>query len=206
MADTLDVLSLAEGKQAVNITTTDHDDEIARHITAVSRILDAECGPVVQRTITAEIHQGRGTPSLWVNHPPVVSVTTVREAIGGTITNLSAVAFGGTTDGYYLNPDLMGQIGRRYGGQPSAWGRDSQVEFTYVAGRYANTAAVDARFKTCAASILRRLWKREAGTWAQSSDFFEQIDPQSPGIGFYRVARPIIDDLLPDQRKPPSIG
>jgi hypothetical protein len=205
VADTLDLLTLNEGKTAVNIPTvnTDHDTELAQHITAVSRIIDAECGPVVQRTITAEIHPGGGVVRL--NYAPIVSVSLVREASGGSISNISAVAYGGSGDGYYIDPHLTGQIFRSYGGLRYGWDAGSEIEVTYVAGRYANTAAVDARFKACAASVLRRLWKRELGTWAQSSDFFETTS-DSAGIGFFKVAKPIIDEMLRDQRKPPAVA
>ncbi len=57
MSDTLDVISLAEGKSAVGITTgdTSQDTALAQKITAVSRRIDRLCGPVVQRTVTDEV-------------------------------------------------------------------------------------------------------------------------------------------------------
>jgi|SRR5688572_25747267 len=205
MADTLDLLTLAEGKTAVNIPTanTDHDTELAQHITAVSRIIDAECGPVVNRTVTAEIHGGG---PLYVNHQPLVSVSLVREASGSTITTHSAVAFGAVTDGYHIDPAGTGRIYRTSGGYRYDWDWGNQIEITYVAGRAANTAAVDPRFKAAAASILRRLWKRESGTWAQSPSFFEGEIGEVTDIGFYRVAKPIIDDMLRDQKRPKAIA
>ena len=123
----------------------------------------------------------------------------VRENQSGVLTTRSAVAFGGTTIGYYVDPSLSGRIYYASGGSFSDWPCSSQVEVTYVAGRAASTAAVDARFKTCAGSILRRLWKRESGTWAQSASFFETDDAQIGDIGFFKVAKPIINELLWDQ-------
>lgn len=204
MSDTLDILTLEEGRTAINMPTgtSDHDAEIAQQITAVSRMIDAACGPVVQRTVTAEIHDA--TSTLWLRHSPVVSVTLVRTAAGGTITTLDPVSFGGTTDGYTV--DLTsGRLGRSYGGSVASWGY-GQVEVTYVAGRYATTAAVDARFKTCAASVLRRLWKREAGTWAQSADFLADLGNDTPSLGFFRVAKPIIDEMLCDELVLPGVA
>lgn len=207
MADTLDILTLTEGKAAINMeaSNTDHDDEIARQITAVSRMIDAACGPVVQRTITAEIHDG-GVSALYLQSP-VVSVSLIRYASGGSVETLDAVAFGASTSGYSI--DLTsGRLLRRFGGSQGTWGTGSQIEATYVAGRYADTASVDARFKECAAAVLRRLWKREAGTWAQSSSFFEQLgDGDAPiGTGFFRVAKPIIDEMLWDELVLPGIA
>lgn len=206
MADTLDILTLSEGHTAVNIpsSNTDYDTELAQQITAVSRIIDAECGPVVQRTISAELHAGGGP--VFLRNTPVVSITTVREAAGAGITTHSAVTFGQATSGYSLDLHLPGVLYYNVGGYPYGWTAGNTVEVTYVAGRYASTAAVDARFKSCAAAILRRLWKRESGTWAQSSDFFVSQDGQVDTVGFFRVAKPIIDDMLRDQRVGPVIA
>ena len=202
MADTLDILTLPEAKTALNIDAlnVDHDDEIAQHVTAISRIIDDECGPVVQRTITAELHDGGGA-SIVLRHAPVASVTTLREAAGSTITTLTAVGFGETGDGYSLKD---GVLSRRFGGSVSSWTSGNALEVTYVAGRYASTAAVDAKFKAAAAAILRRLWKREAGAWAQSPEWFEQLGGGNDtpiGSGFFRVAKPIIDEMLPRERQ-----
>lgn len=193
MADTLDVLTLAEGHTAINLptATTDYDAELAMQITAISRLMDDEVGRVVQRVVTDELHDG-GTWALVTRQWPVASFTTVTEDLAGTPTVLTA---------YRKEPFdriaslFSGRIERNTNTFPDGrW----NTKVTYVAGRYAATASVDARFKSCAGSILRRLWKRESGTWAQSSDFFEGLDSQA-GTGFYRVAKPIIDEMLPDE-------
>ena len=207
MADTLDILTLPEAKTAVNIDAlnVDHDDEIAQHVTAISRIIDDECGPVVQRTITAELHDAGGA-RIYLRYAPVASVTTLREAAGSTITTLSSVAFGGTGDGYSLKD---GVLSRRVGGRVASWSYGDTVEVTYVAGRYASTAAVDAKFKSAASAILRRLWKREAGAWAQSPEWFEQLgggDASPIGSGFFRVAKPIIDEMLWREQSMPGVA
>lgn len=193
MADTLDVLTLAEGHTAINLpsATTDYDTELALQITAISRLLDDEVGRVVQRAVTDELHDG-GKWVLVTRQWPVASFTTVTEDLAGTPTVVTA---------YRKEP--FDRIASLFSGRIE---HDTRVftdgrwntKVTYVAGRYANTAAVDARFKSCAGAILRRLWKRESGTWAQSSDFFEGLDNQV-GSGFFRVAKPIIDEMLPDE-------
>lgn len=197
MADPLDLLSLDDGKAAINMDSSnvEHNDELARHITAISRIIDDACGPVVIRTITNEVHHiGPDALAVYLDQQPVQSVTTVSEFTGGTTTVLSAVAFGAVTSGYYAG-GRTGVLSRRRSGEPYAWPAGGAVQVTYVAGRYADTASVDPRFADAAAAILRRLWKREAGAWAQSSTFFEDGDSQL-GSGFFRVARPIIEEML----------
>lgn len=208
MADTLDVLTLSEGHKAINLSdaTTEHDAELASFITAVSRILDKECGPVVQRTVTDELLDG-GRREVNLRLWPVSSITSVTEYSSGTSVALTAETVtslpssGYATDSYGSEPALLsGRLIRRSNGSdtPFPAGRRN-VKVTYVAGRYATTATVDARFKTCAASILRRLWKRESGTWAQSSAFFEGVDAQVSDVGFFKVAKPIIDEMLHDE-------
>lgn len=207
MADTLDVLSLANAKLAINMdaATVAHDIVLARHITAISRIIDDACGPVVIRAVTAEVHDG-GASTVLLRRRPVTSVSLVREVTSpGTIETRAAAAWGSATDGYYLppwdrDPTLKSGVVRRMGyGSPIPWTcGDDTVEVTYVGGRYATTATVDARFADAAGAVLRRLWKREAGTWATSPEFYENVDPQA-GSGFFRVARPIINEMLDEE-------
>lgn len=210
MADTLDVISLTAAKVALNIDddNTDYDAELARQITAVSRVMDEIVGPVVVRTITTEEHLGnRGIIAL--RRRPVTSITTVREVLYGAAQTVSAVAFGGSSDGYRAlkwerNPSLLsGLLRRRRYGCHAPWG--DEVEVTYVAGRYANTAAVDARFVEAAAGVLRRLWKREAGTWAQSASVFADLDA-SPGSPFFRAVEPVIRELIGDEVQTDLVG
>ncbi len=173
MADLLDVLTLMEGMAAVNMPkgNSDHDDDLAMQITAVSRMLDAACGPIVQRTITAEVHDASSVVRLTA---PVASVSLVRAATGGSVSTLNPVSFGGTTDGYRI--DLAtGQLRRSIAGSVAPWG-SGQVEVTYVAGRFANTGAVDARFKMCASLMLSDIWKQMSAAWAQTPEFFDALN------------------------------
>lgn len=207
MADTLDVLSLTDAKAAISMSAsnTAHDAELARHITAISRILDDVVGPIVRRTITDEEHVGRRR-TVQLRRWPVYSVTSVEEDDRGTVTVLSAAAFGSTTDGYRArkldrDPTLLsGVLHRRRYGRDALWADEVQV--TYVAGRYATTAAVDARFAEACASVLRRIWKREAGTWQQSSDVLAQLaggDDLGAGSAFFRAVKPLVEELLFDE-------
>lgn len=209
MADLLDILNLDEAKRAISMSTgtVQNDDVLASQVTAVSRLIDDNCGPVVQRTITNEYHEGGSV--ILLQHVPVASITTLNEAWGGTVNLLSPVAFGSnTTDGYYApsslnDPSLLsGSLFRRCGSSSRIW---AAVEVTYVAGRYEDTASVDQRFKECAGAVLRRLWKREAGTWAQSATFFDDNATQYAS-GFFQVAKPIISEMLWSDMRPPRVA
>ena len=169
MADTLDLISLAEGKSAVGITTgdTSQDTALALKITAVSRRIDRLCGPVVQRTVTDEVHPG-GRPWVQVRRWPVASFTTVTEYDATAPTVLTLEDFDTQpTDGFLperweSTPTAVfnGKIWRRASGQ-GCWfpvGPEA-VKVTYVAGRAANTAAVDPAFKEAAGIALKNVWR-----------------------------------------------
>lgn len=209
MADLLDIVTLDEAKRAINGETSNaiDDDLLGRHATAVSRLIDRFCGPVVQRTVTNEYHPW-GHKVILLQRWPVASITTVQESCGGSASTLTALSFGASGDGYWAPPALddptllAGSLFRRQGWGDRQWG---EVQITYVAGRYADTGLVDARFKDAAGSMLRRLWKREAGTWAQSATFFDDNANQYAS-GFFQVAKPILTEMLWADMQPPRVA
>lgn len=167
--DTLNVLTLLEGRLAVGISDTDtrYDLPLAQKIAAVSRRLDRLCGPIVQRTVTDEVHPG-GCPSIRVRRWPVASFTTVTEYHATAPTVLTLEDFDTQpTDGFLperweSTPTAVfnGKIWRRASGQ-GCWfpvGPEA-VKVTYVAGRAANTAAVDPAFKEAAGIALKNVWR-----------------------------------------------
>lgn len=175
MADTLDVLTLAEGKSAVGIASADtsQDTPLAAKITAVSRRLDRLCGPIVQRTITDEVHPG-GCPSIRVRRWPVASFTTVTE-YDATVSQALTLEDYDTQPAEGFMPErweststavFNGVIWRRVSGYGS-WFPDGPeaVKVTYVAGRASATATVDAAFKEAAGIALKNVWRTmEAAT------------------------------------------
>lgn len=215
MADDLDILTLDEAKTAINMkwSNADHDAELAQDITAISRIFDAECGPVVQRTVSAELHSG-DLPVVTTRLSPVAGIGTVRESQAGDITTLSASNFGGTISGYLAEPYwqgggtlLSGVLQRRYLGITGEWPAGCEVEVTYTAGRYPTTETVDARFKACAAAVLQRFWKGEAGVWAQSAaTIYEDATEAVATPALSTVAKQLINEMLWDEKRMPGIA
>lgn len=169
MADTLDVITLAEGKTAVGVGSGDSslDAPLAQKITAVSRRLDRLCGPIVQRTVTDEVHPG-GRPSVRTRLWPVASFTTVTEydATAAQVLTLedfdTQPAEGFWPERWESTPTAVfnGVIWRRSSGC-GAWfpAGPEAVKVTYVAGRAANTASVDPVFKEAAGIALKNLWR-----------------------------------------------
>lgn len=184
MADTRDLLTLAEAKQALRIGAGDstEDDLLASYITAVSRELDRVAGHTVALTVTDELHDGTNSSGrgyrrkIILRHRPVIAVTTVIEHRSGNPLTLTPES---TTqqpvdaylaDRYDPDPALFnGHIRRRTSGE-DAWfeyGRQN-IAVTYTAGRVASTSDVDARFKHAARITLENLWRdREPGLEAQ---------------------------------------
>jgi hypothetical protein len=142
MADTYDLLSLAEAKGALGLPAAnpDLDTTVASYVTAVSRVLDQNCGPLVQRTVTNETHSGNNSNAIDLKQRPAPA------------------------NGVILDGD-NGFLYRRSSGADWTWypGRNN-ITVTYTAGRYANTAAVDARVKRAAGMLLRHLWAIDKGS------------------------------------------
>jgi hypothetical protein len=195
MADPLDILTESEAQEAINVADAgSHAGELALAVSAVSQAVDAACGPVVAREVT-EVHYGI-SEAIWPYQAPVLSVTSVTEFDGATSTVLTdESAFGtvATSSGFVLSDGY--RIDRRSGRFVG------QVQIVYMAGRFATTEDVSARFKYAAAAILRRLWKREGSAWAYTPDFYANTDEAVAGSSFFRAVEPMIAELLPDERR-----
>ena len=211
--DPLALLDRVEAYEAINDTTTavaggsERDDEfIGIWVPAISRRIDELCGPVVIRTVTDERHDG-GSGVVWLRRSPASSITTVTEYLDGTATVLSAEE--DTTmpsDGYLLETlGVTSFLYRRIAGRDASFptGRNN-VKVTYEAGRYADTASVDAKFKMTAAAILRRLWSREAGAWAAGGDPFAEAGQGQ--VRFHKTVDPMVREFLSDELRPPVVG
>ncbi len=208
--DTLDVLTLAEAKAVLDIDPNDgtKDKEVARVVTATSRKLDHLCGPVVTRTISNETHEfatyrdwGTRT-TIEFNFCPVTTIVTVTNYLGTTATVLDAQTPGTSpSNGYYAEsykPDaslLSGVITRKTGLYPYPFG--DLVSVTYIAGRYASTTLVDARFKEAASVTLRNSWRpyQQGVALLGEFDVPQQTFP-SHGVPNY------VFDILYDEIKP----
>lgn len=167
MADTYDLLSLAEAKSALGLPAAnpDLDTTVASYVTAVSRVLDENCGPLVQRTVTNETHSGNGSYAIDLKQRPAATLTSCTEYQGTTAVSLTIETAGtAPADGVILDGD-NGFLYRRSSGADWTWypGRNN-ITVTYTAGRYANTAAVDARVKRAAGMLLRHLWAIDKGS------------------------------------------
>jgi hypothetical protein len=167
VADVLDVLTLAEGKDALALASASSpsDTRLAVYITAVSRRLDGHIGPIVKRTITDEPYDGGRrrialTPDL---HTAPVAVTEVKEYAGTTLTTLTAETISSQVTNQFRYDSRTGLLTRRNSGADAVFVSGSgNILVTYTAGRAADTASVDALFKEAASIMLRTLWRGSA--------------------------------------------
>ena len=205
---TNDLLTIAEARTAVNVPSAAMDTELQLYLTGISDRIDALCGPVVARTVTAERHDG-GTGHVLPRVVPVYSVTTVTEYEDGVAQVLTAETITSRpADAYMLDTTLKFRplIRRRESGTDTTYPADRlNVSLTYSAGRVADTASVDERFKVTAAAILRRLWKREQSMWARTASYGDE-GGEGRSEGFFKAVDPMIREFLADEVLPPSVG
>lgn len=193
---TNDLLTLAEARAAVSIDASDtsQDSGLALYNTAVSERLDEICGPVVQRTVTSELHDG-GRHWIQLYFRPVASVTTATEYVGTTGTTLTAESNASKPASAYMLETRTGIVRRRASGGDSrfAIGRQN-IALTYSAGRYATTAVVGERFKLAAQIMLSHIWRVERGGGNQT--FGEFVPSGSSFAVPNRVLELLADELL----------
>lgn len=111
-------------------------DKVQGVIDAATAFVQFETGPIVPVTCT-ETHSGGG-PTIILDNPPVLSVTSVVEYIGTTAYPLTAAELGAPTSvySYSLDNPEMGILTRRFNGLVGNFvGGPMNIEVVYVAGR-----------------------------------------------------------------------
>lgn len=203
----LDLITLGEAKATLNISSAEleHDEEIARFVSAVSERIDDLCGPVVARSVT-ELHDGGGY-ALRPRSTPVSAVTTLTEYAHTTPTVLTAETNASKpADGYLLVDEWVHNVRiiRRSAGSDSyfATGRRN-VELVFSSGRAATTADVPDHFKMAAALTLQHMWRPAAGAWTQSMQF-DDGRPSSP-VAAWMVPK-AVKELLADELRPAGVA
>jgi hypothetical protein len=173
--------SLASLKDHLNIPATDttHDEELRDWSESVTRLVEDRCGPVVQRTYTERHESGW---SLWLRHPPVLSLTSVEPwtsiGISHAVTDLRF------TEG--------GRVERR--DATPLWG--GPFEVVYRAGRVVTPPNLRDAWKI----ILKHLWETQRGAGGLP---LQALDETSvvPGYAF-AVPNRALELMSPDVRLP----
>lgn len=137
------ILSLADAKAHLNITSTDNDDELRSWIESVTEVIEHKVGPIVVRTYTDRVDNAEAWV-LW--NSPVVAITSVT----------AVHTDGAVIDTALLDIDSTAGIIRRlsrghFTGGP--W------NITYTAGR----PIIPANIGHAARIILKHLWETQRG-------------------------------------------
>lgn len=201
VTSTYDLLTLAEGKAALNIDSavTTFDTEVAAYITALSQRIDDMCGPVVKRSVSAEHHDG-GYGVIWPHVSPVATVGTVLEYSSGVSTTLTGESLTVAGDFVLLDGGTHNsRLSRRSSFSDRTWGTAGPVVISYVAGRFDSTAAVSAKFKQAAAKLLTGLWQNDQGAGTATFGATE-------GTALFGPRWDLVVEMLALERRPPVIA
>ncbi|MEU4502658.1 hypothetical protein [Streptomyces sp. NPDC024089] len=159
------LLTLAEAKAQLNITSTSNDTELQVYVDAVGPVIERFIGPVAERIVVETQDVARdGVQVLVLRTTPVVSLTSVEPllASGGTSYDVGALVLDGDT----------GIVRRADGG----WLR-GPLKVTYTAGR----GEVPATVNLAARMLVQHLWQTQNASRG----------PVLPGGGDYSVSEPV---------------
>jgi hypothetical protein len=183
------IVSLADAKTHLNITSTTHDEELRGWIESVTRGVEHLAGACVRRTVTErhDVSATVGALTLALRKTPALSLTSV-----------VAILDGGT-DYMVADLDLDGETGivqRLDGGRMVG-----PLRVTYTAGR----AVIPATITSAAKIILQHLWRTQhpAGRPSLGGEDYS-VTEQVPGFG-YAIPNRALQLLEPD-RLPPGVA
>lgn len=183
------ILSLADAKSHLNISSTSHDDELRGWLESVTHLVEQYTGICVRQTVT-ETHdiQPSGMRALALLRTPVLSLTSAAAVLtGGTTYTVADLDVDGSTG---LVRRLDG--GRLYG----------PLRVTYTAGR----TVIPANITAAARIILQHLWRTQQGPGRPimgGSDDYAVTEP-IPGLGYAVPNRAL--QLLEPHRLPPGVA
>lgn len=158
-----DLVTLADAKAFLNITSTNQDTELGSFITSASDMITNRVGPVAGSPTFDEWYDG-GSTRIVLRHTPVQSITSITESYGSTTYyTLTAQALdgGGGTSAYGYTVDLThGIVTRRAAGiaVPFAAGQQN-VHVVYVGG-YSSTPA---ELQLATNLLIQHMWATQRG-------------------------------------------
>lgn len=158
------VISLADAKQTLNITTTAHDDELRGFLAAVTAVLEDRTGrQLTMGSVTEQVRTVSGVAVL--SEAPVQALTSAVSFDGAVTWNVS-------TDLQFTSEGVVGtQIN-----VPPLYG---YVVFTYVAGY----STVPGNYLLAARLLLQHLWDTKRGSGGGGPAFAIEDTPV-PGTAF----------------------
>ncbi|MFE0699121.1 hypothetical protein [Streptomyces sp. NPDC058872] len=180
------ILSLADAKTYLRLTSTAEDDELRTWIESITSGIEGMCGPVVARTVTQRIDIRRAA-SIALRDTPVLELI-----------SLEPVHTGGTSyDPADLDVDLDTGVVRRLNG--------CMFIGPLIATSRAGRLVVPAALTSAARIILRHLWQTKQGPQRPplgTGDF--DVNEPVPSFGYAIPNRAL--QLMEPHRLPPGVG
>ena len=162
------ILSLADAKTFLRLSSTSSDDEVRAVLDAVSDVCERFTKRIWRRTTFTETYSAAGSTFLHLRNSPVISVTTVTES-GTAVTD-------------YVVNKREGVLQRGTSLAPSSWTSGFEhIVVTYVAGP--SDGVVPANILQGCRLLLQHIWQTQRGgsnTGQLGVD--GEYDPQ---LGFY---------------------
>lgn len=174
------ILTLAEAKAALNITTSDLDDELADYLDAADDMIESRIGPVTPRTVVATVDRSRRLLDVL----PVLSVQSVVGAVTGVVVAPTVVTV-----------DPLSGVLTVTGWSWTGWPAESYT-VTYTAGR----DPIPPRVLQAARVLLQHLWQTQRSTGGGRG----RGDTDAPATGYSMPNR--VMELLAYDLKLPGIG
>lgn len=198
------VVSLGEVRDYLNIAVTDksRDAKLLRFIDAGTKVVEGICGPILQRIIQNETHDG-GVTEIETYYQPIAAVESVTEYRANIPYPLTQVATPDLGTIYSYMWDNWGRIIRRTVGggiTPFPPGPDA-VWITYIAGY----AVPPSNVVEGLLELLRANYQdTQQGRPRPGMTAFDEEEPRGPMLGFYVPGR--VREMLSDNKRAPSIA
>ena len=145
----MSILSLVDAKNQLNIQNADEDTALQSYLDAVDLVIEAHTGQIVTpRDFTEELYLPAFTSRVRLHNTPLLSVTSLTDAVNGTLYNLTSA--------------VVRQVGLVI--LPTGIRGDWTV--TYHSG----LTAVPVNYVRAAAIIVQHLWQTRRGRMPSASD------------------------------------
>lgn len=152
------LISLADAKEHLNITSTDHDEELRGWLGSATEVIRRHTGKEIARTTYTDRLSASGD-ELWLHHRPVLSLTSITSLDGSVTWPVLAT-----------NVDVDGDWGRLTRLSGSSW--YGRLKVTYVAGM----SVVPDNYTRAARILVEELWntQRQPGVGPSPTPFDRQ--------------------------------
>lgn len=134
------ILTLADAKAHLQITSSDYDDELQAFVDGITGAVERYKNEVIAPRAVTEDMILSGRSVFWLHYPPVISLTSV-------VRQTDSLSY--TTSGYRIDPSGNGKVTVLTGTAPSGF-----VTVTYQAG-YSD---IPGEYEVAARIILQHAW------------------------------------------------